>query len=436
MKKIKTDFFEKIFYNNKFVFCLSLVLSVALWATIKMNYSDSTTRTISDVRFSIDSRLAQENDFEPFFEADDLKVDVEISGKSFNVNSFSKDELVVEAVSGYVDSAGYKVLNITARSNESSVTVSSVSPSTVTVFFDKAASDTFNVEAKIKNSEVLENTADYYIGQPVPSLSTVSVSGPASVLEGLRKVKFTASVSEELLPLKETVEIPAKIGFDTKGKTGKEFLVCNDVGTETNPASITIPVSKIKTVKTAVKFINEPQLYTENPPRVTIEPSDVKILYNPSDEEYEVYNVTTVDFSRLRDGKNSFVVPVEEKSAVALFDKEIREFSVTIDLGAMSKTELDASNAKVVFLNQTKGYKYSATLKNVGLDSVTIIGPESSLKKLKADMLQIEINVSSLITDHTRYQPVDISNISIQSEEIKDCWVYGSYRAKVSVIPS
>ena len=134
MKKIKTDFFEKIFYNNKFVFCLSLVLSVALWATIKMNYSDSTTRTISDVRFSIDSRLAQENDFEPFFDADDLKVDVEISGKSFNVNSFSKDELVVEAVSGYVDSAGYKVLNITARSNESSVTVSSVSPSTVTVF--------------------------------------------------------------------------------------------------------------------------------------------------------------------------------------------------------------------------------------------------------------------------------------------------------------
>lgn len=433
MKKIKTDFFEKVFYNNKFLFVLSLVLSVALWAAVKINYSDSTTRTISDVKFTIDSRLAQENDFEPFIESGELKVDVEVSGKSFNVNSFSKDDLVVEAVSGYVDSAGYKVLNITARSNESGVTIASVSPSTVTVFFDKSASDTFNVEAKIKNSDALDNTDDYYIGQPVPSLSTVSVSGPASVLEGLRKVRFTATVSKDLLPLTETVDIPAKISFETKSKVGKEFLTCNDVGTESNPASITIPVSKIKTVKTAVKFINEPKLYDEKPPRVTIEPADVKILYNPADDEYESYNVSTVDFSRLKDGKNVFTVPVDEKSTVALFDKKIRQFKVTIDLGTMSQTVLDASNAKVVFLNQSKGYKYTASLTDIGLDSVTIIGPESSLEKLKADMLQIEINVSSLDTESLRYQTVEISNISIQSAEVNDCWVYGSYRAKVSV---
>ena len=50
MKKIKTGFFEKVFYNNKFLFILSLVLSVALWAAVKINYSDSTTRTISDVK--------------------------------------------------------------------------------------------------------------------------------------------------------------------------------------------------------------------------------------------------------------------------------------------------------------------------------------------------------------------------------------------------
>ncbi len=436
MKKIKTGFFEKVFYNNEFLFILSLVLSVALWAAVKINYSDSTTRTISDVKFTIDSRLAQENDFEPFVESDDLKVDVEISGKSFNVNSFSKDDIVVEAVSGYVDSAGYKVLNITARSNESGVTVSSVSPSTVTVFFDKSASDTFNVEARLKNASALENTEDYYIGQPVPSLSTVSVSGPASVLEGLKKVRFTATVSKDLLPLTQTVELPAKISFETTSKVGKEFLTCNDVGAESNPASVTIPVSKIKTVKTAVKFINEPTFYDKNPPRVTVVPSSVKILYNPADEEYETYNVATVDFSRLKAGKNVFTVPVDEKNTVALFDKELKEFRVTIDLGTMSQMTLDASNAKVVFLNQTKGFKYTALLSDLGLDSVTIIGPEKSLEKLKADMLQIEINVSSLNTDHTRYQEVEISNISIQSPEIDDCWVYGSYRAKVSAKPS
>lgn len=65
MKKIKTDFFEKIFYNNKFLFILSLVLAVALWAMVKINYSGNTNKIITDVKVSIDSSLAQENDFIP-----------------------------------------------------------------------------------------------------------------------------------------------------------------------------------------------------------------------------------------------------------------------------------------------------------------------------------------------------------------------------------
>ena len=59
--------------------------------------------------------------------------------------------------------------------------------------------------------------------------------------------------------------------------------------------------------------------------------------------------------------------------------------------------------------------------------------PRESLEKITADMLQIEINVSSLDTSLSGYQRVSISNISIRSEEINDCWVYGSYRAKVAV---
>ena len=36
-------------------------------------------------------------------------------------------------------------------------------------------------------------------------------------------------------------------------------------------------------------------------------------------------------------------------------------------------------------------------------------------------------------TSLSGYQRVSVSNISIRSEEINDCWVYGSYRAKVAV---
>lgn len=435
MKKIKSGFFEKIFYNNKFLFVLSLVLAVVLWAAVKVNYSDSTTKTITDVRVNIDSSLAGENDYVPFVEGNGLSVDVEVRGKSYNINPLTKDDVIVEASSGYIDVAGYKVLTLTARSSENDVEVASVSPSSITVFFDREASDTFNVEAKIKNASKLQTSEEYYIGQPVPSLNTVHVSGPASVIEKLKKVSFVAQVDEELLPLTQTVEVPATINFETETKRGREFLVCSDVGTQSNPATVTIPVSKIKTVETAVKFINEPKYYDENPPRVSIEPAEVQISYNPAEDEYTSYNVATIDFSKLKDGKNTLTFSVDEKSSVTLVDKTVREFTVTVDLGTMSKTELDATGAKVVFLNQSKDHKYAASLRSMGLDSVTVIGPASSLEKLTADMLQIEINVSSLDTSTTGYQRVEISNISIQSDEIDDCWVYGTYRARVSIMP-
>lgn len=159
----------------------------------------------------------------------------------------------------------------------------------------------------------------------------------------------------------------------------------------------------------------------------------MEISYNPTDEEYESYNVGTVDFSKLQNGRNDLTFDVDEKSAALLVDKSIKQFTVTVDLGSVSETTIDASSASVVFLNQSKDHKYTASLKNMGLDSVTIVGSKESLEKITADMLQIEINVSSLDTSATGYQRVNVSNISIKSEEIDDCWVYGTYRARVLV---
>ena len=115
MKNKKT--FEKLFYNNKFVLAFSVFLAVIFWAAVKMNYSDNTTRIISDVRISLDTTFTKDNDFVAFVDSDKLTVDVEVSGKSYVINSksFSKDNITVEASSGYIDSAGYKVITLSAK---------------------------------------------------------------------------------------------------------------------------------------------------------------------------------------------------------------------------------------------------------------------------------------------------------------------------------
>ena len=437
MKKDKKAF-DKLFYNNKFVLAFSILLALVFWTTVKINYSDNTTRTVSDVKISLDSSFAKENDFVPFIDSDKLTVDVEISGKSYAINSksFSKDDIIVEASSGYIDSAGYKVINLSAKTTENDVTVVSINPSTITVFFDRKASGTFNVEAKLNND--LDSLVEdgYRVGQPVASLSTVDVSGPASVVEKIKKVYFEATLDENNLPLEATREVTAQVAFDLEKDRGSQFLVCDSLSEEANTATITIPVTKVKTVPTTVKFINEPKAFEENPPKFTIYPSEVEISYNPLDEtDYESFNVGTIDFKTLTAGINTFEFKPDEKSVVNIVDTTIEKFTVTVNLYSQSQRTLDATTSKTVILNQASGYKYTVDLENSGLDRIKVIGPRSEIDAITADTLQIEINVSSLDTQKRGSQTVDISNISIQTDQGKSCWVSGKYTALVTVSP-
>ena len=430
--------FDKLFYNNKFVLAFSILLALVFWATVKINYSDNTTRTVSDVKITLDSTFAKENDFVAFIDSDKLTVDVEISGKSYIINSksFSRDNIIVEASSGYIDSAGYKVINLSAKTTENDVSVVNISPSTITVFYDRKTTGTFNVEAKLNNNLDTLVQDGYSVGQPVASLSTVDVSGPASVVERIKKVYFEATLDDNNLPLEATREVTAKVTFDLDNDRGAQFLVCDSISEEANTATVTIPVSKVKTVPTSVKFINEPKAFEENPPNVTIYPSKVEISYNPLDDtDYETFNVGTIDFKTLTNGMNTIEFKPEEKSVVNIVDSSITKFTVKVNLYSQSMTTLDATAAQTVFLNQTDGYKYTADLENSGLDSIKIIGPKNEIDKITPDMLQIEINVSSLDLSKAGSQTVEISNISIKDSRYQSSWVSGKYRARVRVSP-
>lgn len=432
----KKGIFEKVFYNNKFLLVFSFILAVSLWAVVKINFSDNTTRTISDVKVTIDSSLSEETDFVPFINQEDLYVDVQVSGKSYNIDSYSlsKSDIIVEATTGYVDTAGYKVLNLTARTTDGDVSVTGIYPSTITVFLDRKTKGTFNVEAKLNNELDTLSDSPYVVGQPVASMTTVEVSGPATVIENLKKVIFEATLDEADLPLTATKEVTASVSYSLEKERGSQFLVCEGIEEKTNPATITIPVSKVKTVSTAVKFINEPAVYETESPKVRISPSKVKITYNTQDdEELESLTVGTIDFRQLNNTVNKFEFTLDDKTVSNIADSDKTTFTVSVDMSSKSKKFIDEIPAKVVLVNQAKGYNYDVSLENGGLDEIVIIGSSSSLKKISVDDLQVEINVSSLDVNKKTAQKVEISNISISTEGVDDCWIYGNYYAYVTV---
>ena len=200
-------------------------------------------------------------------------MDVTVSGRALDINqySLSKDKIVIEATSGYVDSAGYKTMTLMPVL-DSDVNIVKISPSTITVYFDRMRSAQVNVEAKLTN-DMEELVGDgYTVGQLAPSVNTANVSGPATVVDNLKKVYFEATVNSDLLPLTATKEVAAQISYALDKERDSQFLVCENVGTDANPATVTIPVSKVSTVPTTVKFVNQPSYFDEQPPKVKISP--------------------------------------------------------------------------------------------------------------------------------------------------------------------
>ena len=438
MNKGKKSSIESLFYNNKFLMVFSVIVAVLLWASVKINYSADVTRTLSDVKVNISDNISLPEDYKAFFDEEDLYVEVEVSGKAYNINqkAFTKDDIIVETVGSYVDSAGQKTLNLTAKladtTGATDVSITKISPSSITVYFDKEVTDTINVMANLENNLTSLATDEFTVGNIVPSMNTVDVTGPATIVNKLEKVYFKAKLDEDSLPLKTTKEIEAEITYVLDRLSDSKYLSCPGIN-ESNPATVTIPLYVSKQVDTAVKFVNQPAAYVNDTPEFTVYPAKVNVLYNSKDEEMQNLFVGTIDFSNVSNKVNYFEFPVDEKLGVNLVDKSITKFTVSLDMSSMSAVTLQKTPAKIVFLNQDENYSYTINFEKSELNTVTVMGPKEKLDKITEEDIQIEINVSSLSLMRSNEQLVEVSNISIVSEGFEDCWVYGKYNAYISV---
>ena len=436
-KDSNKSFFDGLFYNDKFLAIFCAVLAVVLWATVKINYSADTERIINDIKVNI-GETAQELEFTAFVDEEDLLVDVEVKGKAYNINThaLSKDDIIVEASSSFIDSAGYKIVSLTARVADAAASsdfeITKITPSTITVYYDRKVTDTFNVVARVNNNLKKVVKEGYTVGKAVPSLNTVEVTGPATILSGLENVYFDAAIDEKNIPLTSSVELPAQISYPVSRSNDSKFLVCESVNNETNPATVTLPVYTKKTVPVTVKFINMPE--GMEAPEYEISPSEVEIIYNPKDEQkYAELSVGTIDFKKLDNAVNSFNIKIDQdKLAVRLTDKELTAFDVTVDMSDYTKTTVSYSAANVIFLNKQDDMVYSLGTGG-SLDTITVIGPKKNVQKITSDDISVEINVSALNMSRSNSQLLE-ANVTVGNAEIENCWVYGEYKAYVTVM--
>ena len=438
MKKMKKSLTEKLIYNDKILIIISVLLSVTIWATVKINYSNETSRVVSDVKITLSTEGENEEGYKYFVDDELLYADVEISGKSYNINSnvISKDDIVVTASDAFVDSVGKRWLTLSARiangKGGNAAQVVSVTPSTIAVYYDREITDTFNVEAQLNNSTDALVDEGYIAGAPVPSVKTVEITGPESVLNQLEKVYLQATIPEDELPLTKTKTMAATVKYQFGSSADSYYISCPEL--EKNPPTVTVSVKERREIPTAVKYINQPEAYSPSDDNVTISPEMVNVISNTNSAETK-YIIETIDFRELSNKVNKFVYTAEETQSSDKLADDISLFTVTIDFSDMSRKAVGGNSSNVLFVNSKEDFDYTVDFSGGGLDSIILIGPSDALSQITSEDIQIEINVSSLDLARSGSQQIEVSNISIQNEAGKTCWVYGSYTATVTAVP-
>lgn len=440
MSKSKKNTIEGLFYNNKFLMIFSVVVAILIWTTVKINYSVDDTTTVPNVKVDIAKTSGLEGELDIFWgnenegEESFYAVDVEVIGKSYNINAVESKDITIEIekINSVTNSERKKKLTLAAKLSESSgvagVTIKRVMPSTVEVYVDEKVPRTFNVQAMI-DEDLLTTPDGFTMGLAAPSQKTVEITGPASILDKLTNVYFVADIGEESLELTESKEFSAKIVYPNISEEEMKYLYCKEKDT----ATVSVPVAAKKKVNTTVNFIKQPDIYLEVAPEYKIMPSVVEVIYSSTSGEIETLSVGEVDFSEVLNEVKTINISVTDEIRAKLADKTIEEFIVTLDMSGNDKLTFTSVPSIINCNRGNENFNYVVDYEKSGLNAITVVGPKEKLEKMTEEDIQVNIDVAELDVTSTGEQIAKNTEISFFSEGFEDCWFYGEYNAYITV---
>ncbi len=409
-----------LFYNDKFVFVFSLIISLVIWLMVVINVSPATTRVIQDVKVVVDTTVPSQFGLEVFGESE-FTVDVTVTGKKYQISpaALSAEDIVVTAQTNNVDSAGKRTLQLKAEpsSGSSDYTITSISSKSIDVYFDTAKTVQFVIEPQVIAEGFPVVQEGYTSGDINLSETSVTISGPSTEINRIERVVAKLELSESLSGNKSAdAEV---LPLDDSGKSDFNYLTMG-----VNNVVLTIPVLQVKELETIVTFKNAPDNFVINPLSYSISPT--KDLFNISVDDYDKtteFSVGTVDFKTLSPSNHVFTFVGED---IALADEsDTGSFTVNVDMKGISQEYITFSAEKIKLNNPGKeSYSVSGLNK-----SVVVVGADKAIESITEDDISVEVDLSEV--EIRSGQSVTVP--AVVSVNSADCWIYGTYTVEVSL---
>ena len=420
MKKIKNKISFKLFYNDKFVMFFSVLVAFIAWIYVASTTQESTIFTVTDIPI----HLPELTDDLRYFNGEDMKAEVKISGNALVVTSITKDDIYITADDiSFIHSPGSYTIDLVSKKSGVKTDYSfesSVSPSSINVFVDRyEEGKVIPITDKVSVNSVAPSS---YASQTVLSRQSVKISGAESIVNSIAEVDAEYTF---LSTLSETTVVKAPLKFyDSHGDVVSSKYITADI----TEVDATVQILDVIHVPIEPKILNVPNTLTLEEGFVTVEPATIELAVNKNDNVTAV-STSAIDFSQVTMDKNVFTVPLELSSGYRNINS-VEQATVTFDMSQMAEKSLTLSQANFVIRNQ--GANQNAAVANQSL-TVKVLGPKARVNILTATSVTAIIDMSdkSTITEGYVERPVTL----MFKEPFTGCWMEGNYTVNVRITP-
>ncbi len=410
---------KKLLSNKRFTVPLSLVAAFVLWLVIMINENPRIDRTFGDipVNITLDNPLVGEDGMQVIGDISQQRFTVAISGPTYVLSALKSEDFKLFASAAEVNAPGEYQLEVYSSGRDfAECEITSITPATVSVFFDYVDTKEFTVTANAEGASAAEGLIAETAVVSGTENDTITIKGPRTVINRIDSVVAYAAVNQTL---SESTTFDSEIRlYDENG----EQIDSTNLTLSTTNIKVTVPISKRATVPVVADFGNLPSGFDKSSISYSIDHSSVTVIGTPDAiDGMTQLTLSAIDITTVSTSSNKFDVSPRLPEGVRLLDT-IEHFTVTVDTSGYIEKSFTVSRVKYSGLTSGLNASYDSAIRNV-----RICGPRSVINKLRDSSLYAEVD----LTDKTAGEHT--VQVKIKADGYNNIWQVGSYSTTVKI---
>lgn len=409
--------FSHLFEDNRFLFLISLLISVVLWGYVVVYVNNQDTTTIYNVPINMQYRASVYQAMGlDVIETDISSVNVSVTGPRSVTGDLKADDIIVYPNITGIDGAGSYTLQLTAdpASSVKNFTINSISHDTVTVSLDRLVTKEFAVVTDI--SSIVVGT-DLMADRATANPSTLTITGPEYKVNTIDRV-VAATISNDILTQSTVLTSEVSLYDENGGQIDSSLLTFN-----ANVVDITVPILKEVTLPVKVDYIKEPSGFDVNTLKQSLSVSSLRLAV-PAQTAASLsdFVVGYLDLSALELDK-AYSLEVKMPTGYYNLD-EIARINVTIPSENLTERTVSVSDIKVI--NDANS---SIQVLTQIINNVVIVGESEVVENLTDGDVIAQIDASRLSAAQGQ-QSVEVSFVIPSTDK---AYVKGTYTVTIKI---